>query len=402
MATTNTAVDPDVQALQDAESQQQKSNQNIDEDPDITALKNADPKLADPLPEIKKGTTTTTTTAPKQKSSMGAGEVVGSLAGAAIGSRVPAYKSPDLTAAKARLTGIESELGVANKTLEAEQAAHANTLDQIIKQHQSAQSTLESARDELNAARQAANDLGVLPAAESTIAELAPGTSEIPGSLSQGALRHSGKMGEIVEANAVRKGISGSKAGLPSSQRVPLTGYTQSSRLIVPHELASAPVHTPDQLSAMERLKQAEDAHAQAIKDSAAAEALKNKHVAIDAPQPKSLTSAKTAVNTAQQAKAGAQAALEELDKARSFLSKIPGFNMIMGGLSGAELIHAYNEIQKGNTTEGVLAGLTGVGGLVGMIPSPYTKAIGFGLTLPGLAYQGYHAMTDKTAPDKP
>ena len=63
-----------------------------------------------------------------------------------------------------------------------------------------------------------------------------------------------------------------------------------------------------------------------------------------------------------------------------------------MGGLSGAELVHAYRQIRAGNTLDGVMAGLSGAGGLIAMAPNPVAKAIGTAMAVPPLAYQAYQA----------
>jgi uncharacterized membrane protein YebE (DUF533 family) len=67
-----------------------------------------------------------------------------------------------------------------------------------------------------------------------------------------------------------------------------------------------------------------------------------------------------------------------------------------MGGLSGAELVHAYNEFKAGNTFDGVMASMSGVGGLLSLIPHPATKAVGAAMSLPPLAYQGYQMYQDR------
>jgi 4-hydroxy-2-oxoheptanedioate aldolase len=258
-----------------------------------------------------------------------------------------------------------------------------------------AQAELSMARQELNAAEAAARDLNALPDVPAPAADtIAKGTSTAEGALSQGSLRHSEKMGEIREANQVRKGIAGYRQGLPQGERVPLTGYTQSSRLIVPNELADAPVKSALQIEAENNLKAAQEKHAAAVKR--AADAKVQQEAAMKPSRPEASLSSD--VTKASSTTAGKKAALDELTKARSFLSKIPGFNTLMGGLSGAELVHAYRQLQEGNTLEGVMAGLSGAGGLIAMAPHPVAKVIGTAMSVPPLAYQGYQAFKGDNA----
>jgi hypothetical protein len=195
-------------------------------------------------------------------------------------------------------------------------------------------------------------------------------------------------MGEIRDANQVRKGIAGYRSGLPTSERVPLTGYTQSSRLIVPNELADAPLKTPAQLEADRLVNFAEQEHQAAVARAAEAQ------TKLEAAQirPTIMQQSENILNKAEVARAGARATLNELDQARSFLSKIPFFNTMMGGLSAAELVHAYREFQAGNTMEGVMSSIGGVGGALALTPHPVAKAVGLGMGAIPLGYQLYQA----------
>jgi len=327
-------------------------------------------------------------------------EVIGGVTGAVIGSRAPKYENPKLSSARSDYAGAQASEGSLKGELTRMQGNRLDAVDNARLTASDAQAEVNMARQELNAAEEAARKLNALPepVASSSATEAAvKGSSNVEGALSQGALKHSEKMGEVREANQVRKGIAGYRQGLPSTERVPLTGYTQSSRLIVPNELANAPVKSAAQIEAENRLQVAKDNHAAAVKRAADARVQQE-----SASRPtRAETTLSSDVTKASSTTAGRKAALEELEKARSFLSKIPGFNTIMGGLSGAELVHAYRELEAGNTLEGVMAGLSGVGGLISMVPHPVAKAVGTAMTLPPLAYQGYKAYKNYQTPEE-
>ena len=76
-------------------------------------------------------------------------------------------------------------------------------------------------------------------------------------------------------------------------------------------------------------------------------------------------------------------------------IGRLPYFNILSGAFSGAELAHAYDAYQKGHITEAALAAMAGVGGGISMLPHPAAKAIGFGMQLPEMGYQAYHAIKD-------
>jgi hypothetical protein len=317
-------------------------------------------------------------------------EVAGGAVGTAVGLFAPKYENPKLTSARADYAGSRAAEGQLRGELTRMQGDRLDAVDNARFAIQDADASVNMARQELNAAEEAARQLNALPESSpiSSADNVVKGASDVEGALSQGALKHSEKMGEVREANQVRKGIAGYKQGLPTSERVPLTGYTQSSRLIVPNELANAPVKSAAQIEAENRLKEAKDKHAAAVKQAAEA---KMKQESAGKPS-RTESGLSSDVTKASSTTAGKKAALEELEKARSFLSKIPGFNTLMGGLSGAELVHAYRQIRAGNTLDGVMAGLSGAGGLIAMAPNPVAKAIGTAMAVPPLAYQAYQA----------
>jgi len=317
-------------------------------------------------------------------------ELVGGVTGAVVGNRAPKYENPKLLGAKADLASAQAVEGGVNSDLIKKQGARLDAMDTARLAAQDAQAEVNATRQALSQAEANASKFSVpektaLPAAQ-VAEDVAKGTSEVKGALTQGALRHSEKMGEVREANQVRKGIAGYQQGLPASERMPLTGYSQSSRLIVPNELANAPVKTAAQIEAENALNKAKEAHDAAIKRAADLKVQQERLAKPSGSEARNLEN----LDKAKNARLGAQATVDELTKARSLLSKIPGLNMIMGGLSGAELVYAYRQLEAGNTVDAVIAGLSGVGGLVSLAPHPAAKLVGTAMTIPGLAYQGY------------
>ena len=351
------------------------------------ALADIDPIFANPIGPSADASKSSPPPPPRDNTP----ELAGGAAGTAVGLFAPKYENPKLTSAKADYAGSRASEGQLRGDLTRMQGDRLDAVDNARFSVQDADAGVNMARQELNAAEDAARQLNALPeppplpSAESAVVK---GASDVEGALSQGALKHSEKMGEVREANQVRKGIAGYRQGLPTSERVPLTGYTQSSRLIVPNELANAPVKSAAQIEAETRLKTAKDNHAAAVKQAAEA---KMKQESAGKPS-RTESSLSSDVTKASSTTAGKKAALQELEKARSFLSKIPGFNTLMGGLSGAELVHAYRQLNEGKTLDGVMAGLSGAGGLIAMAPHPIAKAIGTAMAVPPLAYQAYQA----------
>jgi hypothetical protein len=108
--------------------------------------------------------------------------------------------------------------------------------------------------------------------------------------------------------------------------------------------------------------------------------------------RPAPLAQAESTLESARNARSAAQARVAALEEARSVLSKIPFFNTIMGGLSGYEIMHAYNAYKAGEPIDAILSGLSGLGGLVSLAPNPVAKVVGTAMTAPALAYQLYQA----------
>jgi len=308
-------------------------------------------------------------------------ETIGAGVGAAVGRMLPKSGAVNTTAAKAKLAETSAMSREAAQYLAEQQAAHSTNVADIIKQHQAAQAGLSLARDDLNLAEAVAQRHGIDP---TTLDEALSGDSwsrKVVGSMGPGG----DAVTEAARNYQIQKGLNPSEASQFKAAR---------SGLIVPNTVESTgPFYSPAQTEAVNKYAAAKTAHDAAIKAAAAAELAKSK---VTATVPRAVESAAHTASKAKAAESGAKASLEELEAAKSFLSKIPYFKTLMGGLSGAELVHAYKSFQQGETLEGVMAGLSGVGGMLSMIPTPYTEAAGLAMSAVPLAYQGYKAYTGK------
>lgn len=315
---------------------------------------------------------------PPEAKVLGAG-AAGAAAGAAFG---PKFEPPkELVSARATKAGAEAALEQARA-----QAAQAGTTvgsqaDLLKIQLDVARSEVDAAREAYDLARRNAERIGALPEKLTVInvpGGAAPGTSASPEGLSQGALRHSGKMGEISEANIVRKGAA------------PLTGYTQSSRLIVPNELAGAPIYNSVQKSAQAELAAAEAALQNAIKNLGATQSQWQKLTGAT-PQPVSSAATRVAAKEVEAARAAAR--LQEMEKVYPGMEKFrsalrTGLNFGGGGLSAMELADAWEKAQQGKWTEAALSATGGLGGAMMLSKDPRTVAMGALISSPSLATQ--------------
>lgn len=284
------------------------------------------------------------------------------------------------------------------KAVEEAKTAYMSNLDKLQLEMKAATAELAEANAKLAEARANAVKVGAIVEPVPVPTAPLPGTSTSPGALSEGALSHSAKMGEITEANAVRKGIAGTAKGLSPEQRMPLTGYAQNSRLIVPTELAAAPVFNPEQQAAQNRLQAAQDAYEKAKANAAR---VQNQFEKMSTRSPVSPQQAQRVLNaqekaaiaetTAQKLKAAAPGTLGKMGYALS-----PALNVIGGAMTAADFANAMNAYRQNKYGEAAANFVGGVGGLIGLAPTLPTRVIGAGLSAIPLAYQGYKAYTGK------
>lgn len=320
----------------------------------------------------------------------------GAAAGAILGfgaNKVlpPTTVAPPKGLDTARVNADVTQKSVQRQTqnVQAAKTAHASVVDNAFKDLNAAKANADQAAQRLADARAHALKLNALP--EPPPVEVPKVSSTIP--IDEGAMRHNVKMGNIVDYNAVRKGMTGTTEATQGMGR--LSGYTQTGRLIVPSELANAPIYNPEQLLAQQKLAEAESAYAKA---QAHANSMQAKWQGLTKSTPKAVTAAETNVVRATEKAATAADKLKALEamkptglqRAGAVISKIPGLNILAGGLTGAELVDAYEKANRGEYLDAAMSGLSSVGGALMMVPNPYAKIGGALLSAPPLAYQGY------------
>ena len=180
-----------------------------------------------------------------------AGAAVGYAAGKVLPEvKVSEPKGLDTARTNAKVTGQAVQRQVQN--VASAKAAHTSNVDAVHNELKAAQARLNSASEKLNLARANAVKLNALP-------EPPPvPTATVGGALpvDEGAMRHNVKMGNIVDYNEVRKGMTGTTEATKGMGRLP--GYSQVGRIIVPQELANAPIYNAEQLAAQKQLANAE------------------------------------------------------------------------------------------------------------------------------------------------
>jgi hypothetical protein len=326
-----------------------------------------------------------------------AGAVVGAVAGRVL-PKVEAPMPKGLDTAKVNASVAEKSVQRQVEALKDTKASQTLKIDETLKELNNARATASEAERKLALARENAIRLNALP--EPPAVEVPKVGSTVP--IDEGAMRHNTKMGNIVDYNAVRKGMTGTTAETQGMGR--LSGYTQTGRIIVPQALANAPIYNAEQLLAQKQLAEAEAAYKTA---QANANSMQAKWKGLSGSTPKSVVTAETGLARATEKAATAADKLAELQAAKptglqragALVSKIPFLNTLSGGLVGAELMNAIEQANRGENFDAAMSGMGAAGGALMMVPNPYAKVAGAVLSAPPLAYQGYQAARDYFSP---
>ena len=313
--------------------------------------------------------------------------------------KVEAPQPKGLDTAKVNASVSQKSVQRQLEALKDTKAGQTLKIDDALKELNNAKATAAEAERKLAFARENAIKLNALPEPPPTV-EVPKVGSTIP--IDEGAMRHNTKMGNIVDYNAVRKGMTGTTAETQGMGR--LSGYTQTGRIIVPQALANAPIYNAEQLLAQKQLAEAESAYKTAM---ANANSMQAKWKGLSGSTPKAVTTAEAGVARSTEKAAQAADKLKALEavkptglqRAGAMISKIPGLNILAGGLTGAEAMNAY---EQGLTPEGIMSGMGAAGGALMMVPHPAAKVAGAVLSAPPLAYQGYKAARDYFSPEQP
>ena len=86
------------------------------------------------------------------------------------------------------------------------------------------------------------------------------------------------------------------------------------------------------------------------------------------------------------------QEAVDALGKGAALVNKVPGAKYILPtagvGLGGLQLSEGYGNMNSGNKLHGALQMASGIGGVLGAVPTPYTRGAGLALQAPLAAYE--------------
>lgn len=240
-----------------------------------------------------------------------------------------------------------------------------------------AQAAREAADKKLAKATEMARKYGVL---EETV-KTTPGGVTQKGGIGEGAMRHSNIMGEVHEANVVRKAT---EAAGP--------GWEQKSRLIVPDKYANAAIYSPEQVAARAEYDKATAEAERAAKNHAKFETKFAKETErlqnLTVKGPSGVTGAEAKLSQAKQNLEAAQKVKPSaITKAGQFLSKIPGSNVIPGAAAGLDVVETAERYKKGDIPGAAISGAGAIGGALSMLPptTPLTailKGLGTGVSI--------------------
>ena len=176
---------------------------------------------------------------------------------------------------------------------------------------------------------------------------------------------------------------------------------SSTGRVLLPQSAAAAleptVAETAAKQNAMNKVSSAHTAHEEAKRAAAAAQLAFEKAHSTTAPIVDSATAfnqrAAQSVAEAEEAARLAQLGKESkfgLSNVGRIARRIPGLGILSGGLAGYDLAKAYEEGKAGHYGSAALKGLSGVGGLVSMIPTPITVGAGALMQAPELANMAY------------
>jgi len=254
-----------------------------------------------------------------------------------------------------------------------------------------------AAEERLAKATDNARRFGVI---EETV-KTTPGGVTQEGGLGSGAMRHSNVMGEIHEANVVRKGT---EAAGP--------GFSQKSRLIVPDKYASAELYNPEQKAAQAEYAAAQKEHDRLMKAADKAESTAEKQAErlrnLTVKGPTGLTAAEAQLEAAKQAYSEASKNVKQpsrfVEGVRK-VSKIPGTYVLPGVAGGFDLAEAVERYKQGDIPGAVISGIGAAGGALSMVPpvgpiGAGARVLGTGMSLAAPAAQYFRDKGNKAPAD--
>lgn len=337
------------------------------------------------------------------------GDVIGGVAGAAIGTRAPTLPSPSQTSQKkydallAKQTTAEAIADKRSKALNFQEVLKTANVDTLMDELLNSQRQLETIGKQLEAAK--LEQARFLP--ETINKPIDPASSggrwneKVVGGLSPAGASSTESARLYNQAKALPPEIA---------NRFNVTNVTNKAGqgMLIPNTI-DPNYMSPAHKAAAAKVAALEAAYAEAQSNAAKS---KLKYDALGAPGAVSAGEREAArkLATAQDAVTRAATTAEQfvpekmnmLQKAGYAINKIPGLNILGGGLSGAQFMEGAQQYQRGDKTAGAMGMLGGTGGALMMAPNPYAKIAGAAMSVPPLAYEAYKYFSQpKTKPQE-
>ena len=285
----------------------------------------------------------------------GVGRAAGKITDQAVkeSERAAARQKTATTKAGEAVSKAEANVGVKQGEFKGRVENQGKIVTQAEIELNNAQVAKDAADKKLAKATELARKFGVLEESVQTT----PGGVTQKGGIGEGAMRHSNIMGEVHEANVVRKAT---EAAGP--------GWEQKSRLIVPDKYANAAIYSPEQVAARAEYDKAVAEAERATKNHAkienkfAKETERLQNLTVKGPT--GVTGAEAKLSQAKQNLEAAQKVKPSaITKAGQFLSKIPGSNIIPGAATGLDIAETAERYKAGDIPGAAISGAGALGG---------------------------------------
>lgn len=262
--------------------------------------------------------------------------------------------------AKLRSENVDIALKEKGKTNTGRLTNQQSLVQDAEKRMLSSDKVFTKAQERLTAAEELAKKLGIVE----EVVQTTPGGVTQKGGLGSGAMKHSNTMGEVHEANVVRKGTEATGSG-----------WKQKSRLIVPEKYASTSSLNTDQLLAQKKLMNAQREYNQAQKDLSVAKSTHAKEsgklVNLSKETEQGVSRAQGNLNIAkkQYENVASKRAPSMLTRAGQQVGKSIFGSVVPGAMAGVDLEDARQRYARGDIPGAIISGIGGVGGAMSMVP---------------------------------
>ena len=317
------------------------------------------------------------------------------LAGAAIGYKtgvnVPKPSGYDTATLNQQVAGQARSRRA--DILQREMQSHGANIDAAELAHQAQLTALEDASTRLREIREQARAANL---------STEPPPAAIPKEQKTGIQNYAEKLGlsamDAAKAEDQTRGKNPNKTGawdikdqvIAAEKKIgPEFALNEERNLVLPKGMEA---YTPEEREIIKNLRDAEAAHAQAVKDTASAQA---RFEGLSNATPQAVRRAEQKLDIARETAAKARDRVNLLDMKYPASAKVlnalaPFGKAGMGALSGSDIYKAYTEAAQKHSDwpAAVVHGVGGVGGLAALYaPDVRAKIIGGALTLPAMAW---------------